>query len=108
VWSAQFSPDGEKVLTVGEGTARLWYTPTFPLAAPRHVADWFEQLNEEGNPLVVPWTGTSESSRAQGKKIRLFKTTWENPLPEVALASIDFVSTKEVVAPFLVAITAEP
>ena len=51
---------------------------------------------------------TCESSGAPRKKIPIFKTTWENPLPEVALASLDFVSTKEVVAPFLVAITAEP
>jgi hypothetical protein len=31
-----------------------------------------------------------------------------NPFPEVEVRSIDFVSTKEVVAPFLSAITVEP
>ena len=43
-----------------------------------------------------------------GNEIRLYKTTWENTFPAVAVTSIDFVSTEEVVTPFLVAITAEP
>jgi hypothetical protein len=79
-----------------------------PIVIGKNVADCFEQPNEDGRLFVVAWTGTNESSRAQGKKIRLFKTTWENPLPGVSVTSIDFVSTKEVVAPFLIAITAEP
>lgn len=42
--SAQFSPDGENLITCNrsEGTARLWYTPTFPLPIPR----WLPQLAE--------------------------------------------------------------
>lgn len=39
--------------------------------------------------------------------IRLFKSTWVNPLPDTEIASIDFVSALAKAAPFLVALTAE-
>jgi len=73
----------------------------------RDIADWCDQPNEKNKDFLVAWSGTNESSRQQGRTIRLFKSTWENPLPSVEVKSIDFVSTHEQAAPFLVAITAE-
>jgi tetratricopeptide (TPR) repeat protein len=56
------------------------------------------------NSAVVCW-----SYRAQnGWTPRLYETTYENPRPEVAVKSIDFVSNLTKSAPFLVAITVEP
>src|SRR5438132_1512008 len=50
----------------------------------------------------VAWSGVNLKS-----KIQLYKRTWTNALPEIALQSIDYVSAGAVAAPFLIAITAE-
>jgi len=56
-------------------------------------------------PPVIAWQGTNALSRQEGRTIGLFKRTWENPLPDVTVKSIDFVFVEQ--DPFLVAITAE-
>jgi hypothetical protein len=43
-----------------------------------------------------------------GLHIRLFKTTWVNPMPEKEIVSIDYTSAMSNSAPFLIAITADP
>jgi hypothetical protein len=78
-----------------------------PIVVGRDVADWWNQSDEENKKFVIAWTGTNEASRAAGRTIRLFKSSWENPYPEAEVKSIDIVSTHDVAAPFLVAITAE-
>ena len=50
----------------------------------------------------VAWKGTDETS-----KLRLYKSSWENPRPEVEVATVDFVSAMTDSSPFLIAITAE-
>jgi hypothetical protein len=40
-------------------------------------------------------------------RVRLFQTSWENPLPEVEVESIDLVSAMSFDSAFLVAITVE-
>jgi len=69
--------------------------------------DWFEQPRERAEPPVIAWIGENPKSRRWGKKIRLFKSTWENPLPEVAIETVDFLALKSGPSPFLVALTAE-
>jgi len=39
--------------------------------------------------------------------VRLFKTTWTTPPPDVLVESIDFASSMADPAPFLIAITAQ-
>ena len=78
-----------------------------PIVIGQSLADWFTQPNEENKRFTIAWTGYNAESRRQGKTIRLFKTTWENPAPAEAIRSIDFVSAQAGPAPFLVAITAE-
>jgi hypothetical protein len=51
---------------------------------------------------IVAWTGTNSLGR-----VRLFQTSWENPLPEVEVESIDLVSAMSFDSAFLVAITVE-
>jgi hypothetical protein len=55
----------------------------------------------------VAWSGQNGKSRSSGLTIQLYKTTWENPTPEVEITSIDFTSAKRTSAPFLIAITVE-
>jgi hypothetical protein len=53
---------------------------------------------------VVAWSGRDRG----GNLRRLYRTTYENPRPSVAVRSIDFVSTMTKSGPFLIAITVEP
>jgi hypothetical protein len=80
-----------------------------PIVIGRDLGYWKNRPDDTGKPFVIAWTGISAntSSVAEGRDIRLFKTTWENPLPEVPLRSIDLISTHGRAAPFVVAITAE-
>jgi len=82
-------------------------TRQIPIVLGHDVADWFSQPEETPGSLVVAWTGANDESRAQAKTIRLFKTTWQNPAPGLAIQSIDFVSNDARAVPFLVAITAD-
>lgn len=43
-----------------------------------------------------------------GAAMLLYKSTWENPNPDVPVDTIDFISTMSTAAPFLIAITVEP
>jgi serine/threonine protein kinase/WD40 repeat protein len=73
------------------------------------VRDWWKKSGEPASPagLVEAWTGTNREASANGTTIRLFRWTWENPLPGVEIRSLDFISNNTQCAPFLVAITAE-
>jgi hypothetical protein len=51
---------------------------------------------------IVAWTGTNSFGR-----VRLFQTSWENPLPEIEVESMDLVSAMGFYPTFLVAITVE-
>jgi len=61
------------------------------------------------NGLVVAWSGQNRMTRGVGggQTIQIYKTTWENPKPDVEITRIDFVSTKRRADPFLIAITVE-
>jgi hypothetical protein len=52
---------------------------------------------------AVAWTGRNAGQHP----VRLYKSTWENPWPEIQLVSLDFVSAMTDAAPFLIALTAE-
>jgi hypothetical protein len=69
------------------------------------LGDWWGA--QPGSPLVTAWRGTNPFSRAKGGELSLFKATWENPRPNVAIRSLDYLSVAESAAPFVVAITAE-
>jgi len=80
----------------------------FPIVIGQSLADWFTQPDEETKRFKIAWSGYNAESRRQGRTIRLFKSTWQNPAPAETIRSIDFVSTASGPAPFLVAVTAEP
>jgi len=65
-----------------------------------HVGKWTRELTE----ARVAWEGRIVA----GVTTRLCVFSWENPRPEMAIQSFDFVSTMAAGAPFLLAITVEP
>ncbi len=54
------------------------------------------------------WYGSNPATRGRGMKTRLIQFTWNNPLPQVTITSIDFASCLTTSSPMLVAITVEP
>ncbi len=81
-----------------------------PLRYGDDVADW--RISTEA-PLeikgsVVAWTGAAPPREEAGQFLRLFKTSLENPLPELVITAIDFGSAKTAAAPVLMALTTEP
>ena len=102
--------DGEQVahwvIQYADGTSREW-----PVIYGNQVRDWFfhEELPEDASHAVIAWKGHAPDDRGTmgGGKVRLFKATWTNPVPEVEIRSLDFVLDTGNVCPFVVAITAE-
>jgi hypothetical protein len=62
-----------------------------------------DSTRELGRATTV-WMGRNAADFV----VRLFVSTRENPLPELTIESIDFVSEMADAAPFLIALTAEP
>jgi hypothetical protein len=73
------------------------------------VRDWHTLTNEPTAPrdLTVAWTGENEAGKQDGRRIRLFMTTWTNIAPDLEIDRIDYTSTMTGPAPFLLAITAD-
>lgn len=71
--------------------------------------DWWlgSDQTKEVKSATVAWTGSSPATEAAGSSIRLFKRAYDNPKPDLAIQSLDFVSTRSESAPFLVALTVE-
>jgi len=76
----------------------------------RTVRDWWFPPTQPQLTMgaAVAWQGSNPASRQLGMAVRVYKFTWINPLPDVEIKSIDFESTMEKPAPFLLAVTLEP
>jgi hypothetical protein len=77
-----------------------------------HVRDWWGDPKEgpTGTNSVLAWTGTNSAVKQYfgGKNyLRLYKTTFDNPVPAVAIDTIDYVSTMQNSSPFLIGLTIE-
>ncbi|MBI4327347.1 MAG: hypothetical protein HY674_19100, partial [Chloroflexi bacterium] len=80
----------------------------FPLIYGRDVVDWWTRQAKPPTEAAVAWEGTNNASRAARSSIRVFKSTWENPLASVPLERINFTSSMALAAaPFLIAVTAD-
>ena len=77
----------------------------------RDVRGWW-QFQEDAKPQtdrgMVVWRGANPSATRQAATLRLYKTTFDNPRPDVEVQSIDFVSRLAKCNPFLIALTLEP
>ena len=80
-----------------------------PIVYGKKVMDWL--VSPEGEHCTEAeevWSGSNAATRGVGQKTCLTKYNWENPLPDVEITAIDFISSLNNSAPFLVAITIEP
>ena len=81
-----------------------------PIIYGQQIADWWVDPKHplETTDAKVAWTGQNEAAEAYGKSLRLYQFTWENPLKDVEVTSISFVTGATISAPFLIAITIDP
>ncbi len=103
-WSvAKDAKLGEYVIHYADGQTR-----TAPILYGRNIVDWW-LTPEEGElaNATVAWRGSNPATRSMGLTTHLMDYTWENPLPDVEISTIDFVSDFIEAGPFLVAITVE-
>ena len=88
------------------------------IVAGQHVFDWWGPLFTTGvNPESLKtapgteraWTGSNPYVRKfqPDESLILYKSTFNNPQPDLTVASLDYVSTMTEVAPFLVGLTVE-
>jgi hypothetical protein len=92
---------GRYIIHLANGAQR-----EIPLVLGRELVDWHIQPRKN-EAYVTAWTGENPKSRSLRKQIRLFKTTWENPYPDMEVRTVDFEATRPGPCPFLVALTAE-
>ena len=104
-WSAEDGTKiGEYVIHYADGQ-----TSSAPILYQKNIMDWW--LHPEDKPPTEAkevWRGQNPSTRnAGGFVTHLINYTWDNPLPDVEINTIDFVSDVTAAAPFVLAITVE-
>jgi hypothetical protein len=77
-----------------------------------HVRDWWgdPKKGPTGTNSVLAWTGTNAAVKQYfggTNYLRLYKTTFNNPVPAVTIDTIDYVSTMQNSSPFLIGLTVE-
>jgi len=112
------------VSTPGQAVARLVLhyadgsSAEIPIIAGAHLQDWWGPIyitnsgagrytTDPGTELA--WAGTNPAihKHAPDFSLRLYRTTFANPHPELEIKTIDYVSTLTQSAPFLVGLTLE-
>ncbi|HEX7729472.1 MAG TPA: hypothetical protein VF392_10580 [Terracidiphilus sp.] len=95
---------GEYVMHYANGETR-----TADLIYGENELDWWVNPAEgQVTKADEVWFGSDPATRSRGMKTRLIEYTWKNPLPDVTITSIDFVSCLTSSSPMLVAMTVEP
>jgi hypothetical protein len=78
-----------------------------------HVRDWWGDPRQtiSATNSTLAWTGTNPALKQYGGanpgSLRIYRTTFENPRPDVSLTSVDYVSTMQNASPFLIGLTVE-
>ncbi len=100
--SPQGTAVGRFVIHYGNGQTR-----SVPIVYGVDVRDWWLSEDDASDSQAnVVWTGTNHAA-PDGPPIGICKTTWDNPLPSVEIDHIDYQSTMENSAPFLIATTVD-
>jgi hypothetical protein len=75
----------------------------------RDVRDWYSlaDFDQSTENAVVAWSGSNASIDEMGGQIRIYKTTFDNPTPNLKVSSIDWISKVTRCAPFIIAITVQ-
>ena len=79
-----------------------WWCPLFKTGVP-------EKYLQTAPGTERAWTGSNPYIRKWQPELSLvlYKSTFDNPQPEVKISSVDFVSTETITCPFLVGLTVE-
>jgi hypothetical protein len=98
------TPVGTFTVRYGDGSAA-----EVPIVYGEDVSDWWQLPRQrfKGTKGRVAWIGSNPACRGLGAVLKLYRTVWENPKPELEIASVDYASSMTNSAPFLVALTAE-
>ncbi|HTI97371.1 MAG TPA: hypothetical protein VL527_00605 [Dongiaceae bacterium] len=78
-----------------------------------HVRDWWGEPNQRvtGTNSALAWTGSNPALKKYGGakpgSLRIYKTSFKNPQPDISLTSVDYVSTLQNASPFLLGLTVE-
>jgi hypothetical protein len=110
--AAGFGNPGDEGKQIGAYVVHFTANPMrleIPIRYGHEVRDWHSVAGGAPAPkeLQEAWKGQNAVSKRAGRSIRLFLTTWTNVVPDLEVASIDYVSSMAGPAPFLIAITAE-
>jgi hypothetical protein len=108
--SGKFPPQGGKI-----GEYVIHYANGEKLSVPirygENIANWWGTADKMPRPAeaVVVWEGENQASSNMKppRRVLITKYTWQNPKPDVVIATLDIVGDDRQVAPFLIAITAE-
>jgi hypothetical protein len=93
-------------------------TADIEIVSGEHVQDWWGPIyttdagdyrNVTAPGTELAWIGGNPSIKKNNPEfsLRLYKSAFENPRPEVEIATIDYVSTITDAAPFLAGLTLE-
>jgi len=93
-------------------------TAEIPIIAGEHLLDWWGPIyqtenGEEPNPTApgteLAWAGSNASikKRSPDFSLRLYRSAFANPHPELAIKTIDYLSALTQAAPFMVGLTLE-
>ena len=88
------------------------------LVAGENAFDWWAPLFKSGIPPRLiqsapgterAWTGSNAHIRKWQPELSLvlYRTTFDNPQPDLKIATVDYVSTETITCPFLVGLTVE-
>ncbi len=70
--------------------------------------DLLTWLDDSGATNTTKPTPVWQVTKPPGITLRLFRTTWTNPRPDLEIKTLDFISAMSKAGPFLVALTADP
>lgn len=78
-----------------------------PILYGPNVLSWeYADADPTAHGAKVAWQGPNR--KKAGQFIRLYHQRWQNPRPEVEIATLEFVSSMTSASPFLIAATLEP
>ena len=102
-WAAEaYVPLGSKI-----GSFVVHYADSsereIPIITGEDLRDWVQHDEDAIRHGEVVWKGKTPN----GLPVRVFRSHWDNPQPEVEIKSIDYVSKMTDASPFLIAVTGE-
>lgn len=103
-WAEEGKPIAALILHYENGSERR-----IPIVYGRHVRDWWQSKGDprpdSGSEII--WFGKNPAAQLNRARLRIYKSSFQNPLPDVTVQSIDYVSTLTLSAPFMLAMSIE-